>query len=103
MCTYLTERVAITARAKGTPGWLKVTDASVYFDHPAELPAEHSLNIDLLAPEKGPSARVAVELDPTAALGLARAVLEMLASAPQGLLPDDVAAAARAHLAGAMG
>lgn len=101
MCTYLTERVAMTARAKGTPEWLKVTDASVYFDHPYDLPAEHSLNIDLLAPAEGPSARVAVELDAAAALGLARAVLEMLASAPEGILPKEVASAARAHLAGA--
>jgi hypothetical protein len=47
----------------------------VYFDHPVHAPAEHTLNVDFLNPDLGPSARVAVELDPASALALARAIL----------------------------
>ena len=62
MCTYVTETVTVSGSAKGPDGWFRVTDGSVYFDHPVHAPAEHTLNIDFLAPGQGPSARVAVEL-----------------------------------------
>ena len=39
------------------------------------------LNIDLLCPDRGPSARVAVELDAPSARALAEAILETLDSA----------------------
>lgn len=98
MCTYLTERLEVTASAKSGGGWLRMQEASVYFDHPVDLPAEHSLNIDLLAPAAGPSARVGMELDAASALDLARAIFSMLAAAPPGLVDPEVAAAARQHL-----
>ena len=63
----------------------QLTEASVYFDHPVHAPAEHTLNIDFLAPERGPSARVAVELTAESARALARAIEATLASAPPGL------------------
>ena len=50
MCTYLTEKVSISGSGKGPSGWFRVTDASVYFDHPVHAQAEHTLNIDFLAP-----------------------------------------------------
>jgi hypothetical protein len=34
----------------------------VYYDHPVHAPDDHTVNIDFLNPERGPSARVAVEL-----------------------------------------
>ena len=43
------------------------------------------MNIDFLAPERGPSARVAVELTEEAALALVGAITRALASAPPGL------------------
>jgi hypothetical protein len=85
MCTYLTEKIAISGSGKGPAGWFRVTDASVYFDHPVHAPAEHTLNIDFLAPERGPSARVAVELTVESARALAKAIEATLASAPPGL------------------
>ena len=85
MCTYLTEKVSISGSGKGPSGWFRVTDASVYFDHPVHAPAEHTLNIDFLAPERGPSARVAVELTAESARALAQAIEATLASAPPGL------------------
>ncbi|HLH83071.1 MAG TPA: DUF6295 family protein [Trebonia sp.] len=85
MCTYLTEKIGISGSAKGASGWFTVTDASVYFDHPVHAPYGHTLNIDFLAPEQGPSARVAVELSAESARALAKAIGAVLDSAPPGL------------------
>ena len=85
MCTYQTERLAVVGSGKGPDGWFGLSDATVYLDHPAHAPAEHTLNIDFLNPAAGPGQRVAVELDPGSARRLARAILAMLDAAPAGL------------------
>ena len=85
-CTYLTEKVQISGSGKGPAGWFKVTDASVYFDHPVHAQAEHTLNIDFLDPGAGPSARVAVELTADSARALAQAIQATLDAAPPGLV-----------------
>jgi Family of unknown function (DUF6295) len=90
MCTYLTEKVSISGSAKGPkaqPGWFRVTDATVYFDHPVHAQAEHTLNIDFLSPGDGPAARVAVELTADSARALVKAIQATLDSAPPGLAP----------------
>src|SRR5215831_14683509 len=74
MCTYLTEKVSVSGSGKGPAGWFRLTDASVYFDHPVHSQAEHTLNIDFLDPGAGPSARVAVELTAESARALAKAI-----------------------------
>ena len=79
MCTYLTETVSMSgSSAKGPDGWFAATTATVYFDHPVHAPAEHTLNIDVLNPERGPGCRVALELDADAARALAEAILRGL-------------------------
>ena len=65
--------------------WFHVTDATVYFDHPVHAMAEHTLNIDLTDPSRGPGARLAVELTRDSATRLVRAIEEALASAPEGV------------------
>ena len=85
MCTYVTEKVAISGSAKGPDGWFRVTDGSVYFDHPVHAPEAHTLNIDFLAPGNGPSARVAVELTAESARALAKAIEAVLEQVPPGL------------------
>jgi hypothetical protein len=96
MCTYLTEKIDVTGSGKGAAGWFRLTEASVYFDHPVHAPAEHTLNIDFLDPGQGPSARVAVELTAEAARALAEAIQATLASAPPELVAS-ASAAAPAH------
>ena len=86
MCTYLTEQVPVEGSGKGAAGWFPLTGASVYFDHPVHARAEHTLNIDFLNPQQGPSARVAVELTAESARALAAAIESALAAAPPGLL-----------------
>lgn len=86
MCTYITEKVKIAGSGKGAAGWFRLSDASVYYDHPVHAPLDHSLNIDFLQPELGPGARVAVELDPSSALKLAEAILSTLEQVPRDMM-----------------
>jgi hypothetical protein len=86
MCTYLTEKLDVEGSGKGAAGWFKLSQATVYLDHPQHAPAEHTLNIDFLNPQQGPAARVAVELTAQSARALAAAIESALASAPPGLV-----------------
>jgi hypothetical protein len=89
VCTYATEMVGIDGSGKGGDGWFALTRATVYFDHPVHASAEHTLNIDFAAPERGPAARVAVELTEESAYALIEAIRKALASAPSGLTTVD--------------
>jgi Family of unknown function (DUF6295) len=81
MCTYATVTEAVEGSAKGPGGtWMRVTDATVYFDHPVHAMAEHTLNIDLAEPTRGPAARVAIELTAESARRLIDAIETALAS-----------------------
>jgi hypothetical protein len=86
MCTYQTEQISISGSGKGASGWFSLSDATVYFDHPVHAMAGHTLNIDFINPQRGPSARVAVELTAESARALARAIETALASVPEALL-----------------
>jgi hypothetical protein len=81
MCSYVTVPAELTGSAKGPDGWFSVTAASVYFDHPFHAPLEHSLNIDFVDPERGPGARVAVELSAASARELVRCIEAALEAA----------------------
>ena len=86
MCTYATVSEQVDGSAKGPGGqWFHVTDATVYYDHPVHAMAEHTLNIDLADPSRGPGARLAVELTRDSATRLVRAIEAALASAPEGM------------------
>ena len=85
MCTYLTEKISIAGSGKGPTGWFRLTDATVYFDHPVHALADHTLNIDFADPARGPAARVAVELTAASARELVTAIEAALASAPAEL------------------
>ncbi len=81
MCTYRTDRLEVSGSGKGPGGWFPLSDVTVYLDHPAHYPAEHSLNLDFLNLGAGVPERVAVELDPVSARRLAHAILATLQSA----------------------
>ena len=85
MCTYQTEQIGVEGSGKGASGWFALTEATVYFDHPVHAMAEHTLNIDFVAPAKGPGARVAVELTAASARELVSAIEATLDSAPAEL------------------
>lgn len=90
MCSYHTERIEAAGSAKGPAGWFPLRLASVYFDHPQHTAADHTLNIDFLNPQLGPSTRVAVELTEQSARSLAAAILAALDGAGTGpaAVPD---------------
>lgn len=85
MCTHITARIAVDGSGKGAGGWFPLTDATAFVDHPVHAPYGHTLNIDFLNPERGPSARVAVELTEEAALALVGAITQALSAAPPGI------------------
>jgi hypothetical protein len=83
MCTYATVRTTLQGSAKGPEGrWFHLTDGTVYFDHPVHAMADHTLNIDLADPSKGPGQRVAIELTAASARELVTAIQAALDSAP---------------------
>jgi hypothetical protein len=81
VCSYLTVPTEIAGSAKGAEGWISVTSANVYFDHPFHAPFDHTLNIDFADPSRGPGARVAVELSAESARRLVASIEEALAAA----------------------
>jgi hypothetical protein len=85
MCTYQTHKIRIDGSGKAKKGWISLSEATVYVDHPVHMQQDHSVNIDFLDPAQGPSARVAVELSEEAALALADAIHQAIAAAPPGL------------------
>ncbi|GAC1635753.1 MAG: DUF6295 family protein [Mycobacterium sp.] len=89
MCTYLTEKIDADGSAKGATGWFKAGQATVYVDHPVHAPYGHTVNIDVLNPALGPSARVALELTQETALALAEAIRRAISSAPAGLASEN--------------
>jgi uncharacterized protein DUF6295 len=91
MCTYTTEHREISGSGKSATGWIGVTTATVYYDHPVHAREEHTLNIDLADPSRGPSARVAMELTAESALALAGAIHAALAAVPADLTGIDPA------------
>jgi hypothetical protein len=92
MCTHETATVTLYGSGKGPNGWFPLSTATVYFDHPVDAPAAHTLNVDFRNPALGPAARLAVELDAGAARELADAILSVLAAVPPELMEDETGA-----------
>ncbi|HEY7932009.1 MAG TPA: DUF6295 family protein [Acidimicrobiales bacterium] len=90
MCTYQTETLRLRASAKTPRGWVSMTDASVYFDHPVHFSATHALMIDVLNTSSGGVERVGLEMDAVSARNLAETILRALDNAPASLLDDSV-------------
>ena len=84
MCTMIVNQVAVEGCGKGASGWFDVRQANVAYDHPFHAPLEHALTIDFVNEAHGPSARVAVELTPTAARDLVSTILTVLERAEHG-------------------
>jgi Family of unknown function (DUF6295) len=85
VCTYLTEEIPVDGSGKGARGWFGASKALIYVDHPVHAQYGHTVNIDVLNLQLGPSARVALELTEETALGLAEAIQRAIRSAPAGI------------------
>jgi hypothetical protein len=78
MCTMIVEKAEIQGSGRGAQGWFPLQQVNVSYDHPDHMPLEHSLNIDFVNPDRGISARVAVELSADSARRLAETILATL-------------------------
>nr|WP_244187533.1 DUF6295 family protein [Mycobacterium gastri] len=74
-----------TARRRRWTVGAASTSSSLRTDHPVHARYGHTVNIDVINPELGPSARVALELTEESALALADAIRKAIAHAPAGL------------------
>ncbi|HEY0167746.1 MAG TPA: DUF6295 family protein [Jatrophihabitans sp.] len=88
MCTYNTEHAQITGSGKGRAGWVALSRATVYYDHPVHAQAEHTLNIDLTGDDAAGN-RIAVELTAESARELVAAIERALGNVPPELLDRD--------------
>jgi hypothetical protein len=95
MCTYVTEQSSTAGAGKGAQGWFPLTSTTVYFDHPVHAQADHTLNLDFVNPDRGPSARVAVELTAASAVRLVETIARVFAQVPADLTGVDGPAARR--------
>jgi len=102
VCTYQTANLDVRGSAKGAGGWFAISRATVYFDHPVHAAADHTLNIDLVNPDRGPGSRVALELDPASARALADAIVEALDAVAPALLGAGEVPVAGARAPGAV-
>ena len=84
MCTWITEKTKVKGSGKSAKGWITLTEARVYYDHPFFTAAEHTLNIDFVDENQGIDARVAVELDEASARSLVEKILAALESGAEG-------------------
>ncbi len=85
MCTYNTEHATIAGSGKARSGWIALTEATVYYDHPVHAQAEHTLNIDLTG-AGAPGERIAVELTAASARELVATIERALSRVPAELL-----------------
>jgi Family of unknown function (DUF6295) len=77
MCTMIAMQAEMKGAGKGSSGWFPVKQATIGFDHPSHAVAEHSLLLDFVNHDLGPSARVALEID----IASGRALIEQLQAA----------------------
>lgn len=80
MCTWITEKVAVTGAARGVAEWMTVSQVNVFYDHPVEAPYDHAVIVDFVDPSAGVGARVGIELSAASAYDLIKALEAALAS-----------------------
>jgi hypothetical protein len=80
----ISQQTPIEGSGKGAGGWFTVRQANVSYDHPFNMPLEHTLNLDFVNEALGPGARVAVELSAESARALVETIQAVLARAEAG-------------------
>lgn len=74
MCSWIVETAKMNGVAKGADGWIDLTQANVYFDHPYKAPMDHALIIDFVRDPDRPNGRVAVEISADSARRLVASI-----------------------------
>ena len=77
---HISDRARRDRRQRQGPGGVvRRRPRDVYVDHAVHAPYTHTVNIDVINPQLGPSARVALELTEESALALADAIRKAIA------------------------
>ncbi len=78
MCAGHVETVEGTGSAKGRDGWFPLGQVHAVYDHSFHAQTEESLIIDFVNPDRGPGARMSVELSANSARRLIQAIQDAL-------------------------
>lgn len=78
MCAGHVETADVTGSAKGADGWFPLQRVHAVYDHSFHAQTEESLVIDFVNPDRGPSARVSVELSADSANRLLQVIQDAL-------------------------
>jgi hypothetical protein len=78
MCAGHVETAEVTGSAKGADGWFPLERVHTVYDHSFHAQTEESLIIDFVNPDRGPGARVSVELSADSAGRLIQAIQDAL-------------------------
>jgi hypothetical protein len=81
MCTNIATKTKITGSAKTASGWVRVSEATMSFDHASHAWLDHALRIDFLDASDEDGERVAVELDLESGRALLKRLEEVIAAA----------------------
>jgi hypothetical protein len=87
MCTNISVSLPAAGAAKGGAAWFPVTAANVGFDHAVGSRFDHALLLDFVDPARGPSARVALELDLDTGRALIAALQQVVDAAERSGAP----------------
>lgn len=87
MCTMISRTEQVDGAAKSGAGWFPVTVTNVGFDHAVGSRFDHALLLDFADPQRGPGARVAVELDLESGRALVAALQSVIEAAERSGAP----------------
>lgn len=91
MCSWIVEKAEMEGVAKGPDGWMDISQANVYFDHPFKAPMDHALIIDFVHDPDRPNGRVAVEISAESAQRLVESIQRALTTGEAVHVPGEAA------------
>ena len=74
MCAGTVEIVDVEGSGKNGSGWFPIHRARAVYDHAFHAPTEDALILDFVNPDRGPSARISVELSADSAKNLVKII-----------------------------
>ena len=87
MCAGNVQTRRVMGSAKGGRGWVPLQRAHVVYDHPFHAQMDEALIIDFLNADRGPGARVSLELSEESARSLVQMIEAALPHAEHGPTP----------------
>jgi uncharacterized protein DUF6295 len=86
VCTTIMNTIHVHGAGTGRKGWFNISEATVAYDHPSSVGAEHALLIDFANYDLGTDARLGVELDLASGRALLAQLQQVIAAADAAAL-----------------